>query len=169
MPASPVTAYLSLGSNLGERREQLRRACAALENSGVRLRQISSLYETAPVDFVEQDWFLNCVLEIETTLEPLELLREMQRIEQKLRRRRERPKGPRTIDIDLLLYGDSVLNLPELVVPHPQMTRRRFVLEPLLEIAPALVVPKTAKTVQELWQQLADSSAVQRLEERWYR
>ena len=169
MPDSPVTAYLSLGSNLGERREQLHRACAALENGGVRLRQISSLYETAPVDVVEQGWFLNCVLEIETTLEPLALLREMQRIEHGLDRRREQPKGPRTIDIDLLLYGDSVLNLPELVIPHPQMTRRRFVLEPLREIAPALEIPNTAKTVEELWQQLEDSSAVQRLEEHWYR
>lgn len=168
MSASPFTAYLSLGSNLGDRREQLRRTCQALEQSGIRLERISSLYKTAPVDFLEQDWFLNAVLEIKTTLAPLALLRETQRMEQQLGRRREQPKGPRSIDIDILLYEELILNLPELALPHPRLCHRRFVLEPLREIAPSLRLPHKPETVQEFWQRLQDSSSVERLEERWY-
>ncbi|MBI4464246.1 MAG: 2-amino-4-hydroxy-6-hydroxymethyldihydropteridine diphosphokinase [Acidobacteria bacterium] len=168
MSASPFTAYLSLGSNLGDRREQLRKACQALEKGGIHLQRISSLYETSPVDFAEQDWFLNCVLEIKTALSPLALLRQIQGIEQALGRRRQQPKGPRSIDIDILLYEDLILNLPELVIPHPRMCSRRFVLEPLLEITPLLRFPDPSKSLREFWQRLTDSSPVQQLPGRWY-
>ena len=155
-----MTAYLSLGSNVGKREDYLRRACQALQESGVRLRRLSSLYETEPVEFRDQGWFLNCVAEVETTLPPLLLLRRLQIIEEQLGRQREIPKGPRTIDLDLLLYGDLILQTAELEVPHPAMLRRRFVLEPLREIAPALRVPGNGRTVEELLGELQDSSLV---------
>ena len=157
MGSVPATAYLSLGSNLGDRPQYLRRACQALEARGIRLRRVSSVYETAPVEVVDQGWFLNCVLEVETTLPPLAFLRELQQIERELGRQRERPKGPRTIDIDILLYGDLILDTPELVLPHPRMLERRFVLEPLRELAPDLPLPNSSRRVGELWQDLKGS------------
>lgn len=164
--AAPTVAYLSLGSNRGERRENLRRACAALEGKGIHLRRASSLYETEPVDFPDQDWFLNCVVEIETTLSPFQLLDELQKIEQDLGRRRTRPKGPRTIDLDILLYGDGVVSEERLVLPHPRMHTRRFVLEPLREIAPALPLPGLGRTVESLCADLRDPAVVRRLPDR---
>src|SRR5690242_4364888 len=107
MTSAPAIAYLSIGSNIGDRLENLRQACRKLENSGLKVRALSSVYETEPVDVLEQDWFLNCAVAIETTLSPLELLDKVHDIERELGRRREIPKGPRTIDIDILIYGDS--------------------------------------------------------------
>ena len=165
MATLPVTAYLSLGSNLGDREDYLRRACQALQERGNRLRRISSVYETEPLDFPEQNWFLNCVVEVETTLPPLLLLRQLQAIEKQLGRERRVAKGPRTIDMDILLYGDLILHTKELVVPHPRMLERRFVLEPLREIAPRFQLPASSKTVEDLFRELQDPSQVRRVSE----
>lgn len=129
-----MIAYLSLGSNVGDRRANLMRALSEL-----KVKRVSSIYETEPVGPVEQDWFLNCAVEIETDLEPLQLLCQLQGIERSLGRTRTVPGGPRTLDIDILFYEDLVMETPELTLPHPRMAGRRFVLEPMQEIAPELV------------------------------
>jgi len=160
MASHPQVAYLSLGSNLGDRLEHLRQGCQALAKLGSHIRATSSVYETEPVDFAEQGWFLNCAVEVETTLPPLELLRAVQQIERSQGRQREIPKGPRTLDIDILLYGDRTMQEEQLMLPHPRMHERRFVLEPLREIAPALRIPRIEKTVEELVAELADMAQV---------
>ena len=165
MADAPTTVYLSLGSNVGDRLENLRRACASLEDHRIRIRRASSVYETEPVDFREQGWFLNCVVVVETALPPGPLLKELQEIEQELGRERVRPKGPRTIDLDILLYGDSVIGDESLVVPHPRLHERRFVLEPLRELAPSLQLPLLCRTVEEVFGELGDSFEVRRLSE----
>lgn len=162
MPSPLVTAYLSIGSNIGDRLANLCQACAHLELAGIHLQSWSSVYETEPVDVLEQDWFLNCAAAVETVLLPLELLDKVHTIERDLGRIRERPKGPRTVDIDILLYGDCTLSGQTLVLPHPRMLERRFVLEPLLEIAPALRIPPGNKTVSELFNDLKDPAQVRR-------
>ena len=168
MADAPTTVYLSLGSNVGDRLKNLRRACTALEARGIRVRRASSVYETEPVDVREQGWFLNCVVEVETALPPAVLLTELQEIEREQGRERVRPKGPqakspRTIDLDILLYGDSVIGDESLVVPHPRLHERRFVLEPLRELAPALQLPVFGRTVEEVFGELRDSSEVRRI------
>src|SRR5438270_11995242 len=124
------TAFLSLGSNIEDRRENLRRAIELLASPDLRIKRTSSIYETEPQDLRHQPWFLNLVIEIETTLFPMQLLGRIQRIERDLGRQRTVPKGPRTIDIDIILFGDFIIDTPQLQVPHPRMTARRFVLEP---------------------------------------
>ncbi len=144
------TVYLSLGSNLGDRERNLREAIRMLGEAGVRALRVSSLYETEPVDVRDQPWFLNLVVEAETELFPKQLLARIRKIEFELGRKRVRPKGPRTADIDILLYGDSVIETGELTVPHPRLAERRFVLEPLAELAPELRHPVTRRTMREL-------------------
>jgi 2-amino-4-hydroxy-6-hydroxymethyldihydropteridine diphosphokinase len=158
----PQIAYLSLGSNVGDRSEQLRDAQARLSAAG-RLVAVSSLYETEPVEFSEQPWFLNCVLELETEKTPQELMATILGIEQEMGRRRVRKKGPRTIDIDILLLGDAVIDSPELAVPHPAMHLRRFVLEPLAEIAPEVQHPVLRKTIRELLDALPAGQTVRKI------
>ncbi len=137
-----VQAYLSLGSNLGDRRAMLEAALARLEASGrVRVETRSSLYETEPVTNLDQPWFLNLVAEITTDLGPEALLDLTQSIERDLGRVRAIRWGPRSVDIDILLYGTEVVATPRLKIPHPEMTHRRFVLVPLLEIAPQITLP----------------------------
>lgn len=146
----PKTAYLSLGSNLGDREANLRSAIGLLASPRLAVKRISSVYETEPLDLKEQPRFLNLVVEIETDLFPRMLLTRIQRIERKLGRERRVPKGPRTIDIDILLYGRSEIQSPRLTVPHPRMHQRRFVLEPLAELAPDLRHPVFKRSIAEL-------------------
>src|SRR5271154_891337 len=120
--------YLSLGSNIGERADSIARTIAELPGHGVRVVRRSSLYETEPVEFLAQGWFLNCVVEVETDLAPVELMQALLEIERSMGRERVLPKGPRIIDMDILLYGSHVVRGPELEIPHPRMAERRFVL-----------------------------------------
>ena len=144
------TVYLSLGSNIGDRERNLRAALEHLDTAGIRIARVSPVYETEPVDLTGQRWFLNLVAEVETDLFPLQLLARTQKIERALGRVRTVPKGPRTIDIDILLYGNVVVNSQGLEIPHPRMAERRFVLIPLANLAPDLRHPVTRKTVREM-------------------
>jgi 2-amino-4-hydroxy-6-hydroxymethyldihydropteridine diphosphokinase len=144
------SVLLALGSNLGDREANLREAVHRLESDEVHVLRRSSLYETAPRDLLDQPWFLNAVVEAETSLFPMQLLKRAREIEQQMGRRRVTPKGPRNIDIDILFYGRSVISTAELEVPHPRIAQRRFVLEPLAEIAPDFRHPLTGKTAGEM-------------------
>ncbi len=156
------TAYLSLGSNLGDRAATLRAAVAQLEVAG-RVVAVSALYETQPMEVQDQPWFLNCVAAIETGKSPRELLQLALQIEAAMGRIRLRDKGARKIDIDVVLVGNSVVDEPGLKIPHPSMHLRRFVLEPLVEIAPEARHPVLGKTARELLAALGEGQAVRRL------
>jgi 2-amino-4-hydroxy-6-hydroxymethyldihydropteridine diphosphokinase len=155
--------YLSLGSNLGDREANLHAAIAALPRVGVRIRQVSSFFETEPVDYLDQPWFLNCAVEAETNLESHALLRVLHAIETQLGSKKDFAKGPREIDLDILLYGAETIATPELQVPHPRMLQRRFVLTPLAEIAPHLKHPSWPAPASTLLSHLTDPSHVRRL------
>jgi 2-amino-4-hydroxy-6-hydroxymethyldihydropteridine diphosphokinase len=144
------TAFLALGSNIGDREANLRDAVNRLASDQIRVLRRSSLYETAPQELLDQPWFLNAVVEIETSMFPMQLLAFVREIEHRMGRRRETPKGPRNIDIDILFYGRTVIATPELEVPHLRIAQRRFVLEPLAEIAPEFRHPLTGKTAGEM-------------------
>jgi 2-amino-4-hydroxy-6-hydroxymethyldihydropteridine diphosphokinase len=153
--------YLSFGSNVGDRAGHIGQAIKRLEADG-NVVAVSSLYETEPVDFTDQPWFLNCAVALETVETPTQLMATLLRIEQEMGRQRMREKGPRVIDIDILLFGDIVVDLPELTVPHPAMQRRRFVLEPLAEIAPDARHPVLKKTIRDLLDDLPAGQAVKK-------
>ncbi len=142
--------YLSLGTNLGERSDNLRTAIDALQAGGVRVLRTSPVYETEPVDYRDQGWFLNLVVECETALSPSKLLALIARIERELGRVRDLPKGPRTIDIDILIYGHAVIDTVHLQIPHPRIAERRFVLAPLADLAPDLRHPVTGRSVRQM-------------------
>jgi 7,8-dihydro-6-hydroxymethylpterin-pyrophosphokinase len=179
------TIYLSLGSNLGDRAQNMARAIEALGAHGVRVTRQSSLYETEPVD-VRGGWFLNCVVEAETDLMPRQLMDALLKIERSLgRRRNPRPdyegpqeglpgrrlvepgrKEPRTIDLDILFFGASAVSMPGLEIPHPRMAERRFVLVPFAEIAPGARHPILKETIAELLTATPDRSQVRRFSSR---
>ena len=156
----PEMVYLSLGSNLGDRAGNLTAAIAALAGPGFLVMQISQFYETEPVDILDQPWFLNCVLEGKTTLTAAELLAKLRAVESQIGTEKLIPRGPRRIDLDILLFGENVVDTPGLQIPHPRMNERRFVLVPLAELAPSLVHPVARKTVTRLLQETADRSLV---------
>lgn len=152
-----MSAYLSLGSNIEPRLEYLDRAVTALESLG-RITALSPIYETEPLGPGEQAWHLNQVVQLETGLEPIELLTSCKQIELALGRKARERLGPREIDIDILLYNGTVLNTPALVVPHPELAKRRFVLQPLNDIAPDLAEPLLANCTDTLQVKLYESS-----------
>ena len=156
--------YLSLGSNLGDRAAHLQRALDELATAGIEVARVSPFFRTEPLDYRPQPWFLNGVAEIRTELLPLRLLSTLQRIERKMGRRRTLPKGPRTIDLDILFYDNAVVRAPALTIPHPRIGERKFVLVPLGELAPDLRHPVTRKTVREMLSETADRSQIVRCE-----
>jgi 2-amino-4-hydroxy-6-hydroxymethyldihydropteridine diphosphokinase len=152
-------AYLGLGSNLGDRKANLQDAITRLAGDSVRVLRESSIWETEPRDMLDQPWFLNQVIEVESDLLPRQLFQRIQRVEREMGRQRRIPKGPRMIDIDILLYGNAVVKTDDLEIPHPRLADRRFVLEPLAELAPDLRHPVARKTVRELLAEVAGQSA----------
>jgi 2-amino-4-hydroxy-6-hydroxymethyldihydropteridine diphosphokinase len=158
----PKIAYLSLGSNVGNREAQLRAAQVRL-SAITRVVALSSFYETEPVEYVQQPWFLNCAVAIETNETPEQLISALLRIEQEMGRQRAQKNGPRSIDIDILLLADRIMESKDLTIPHPAMHLRRFVLEPLAEIAPEALHPVFKKTIRELLDELPTGQAVRRI------
>jgi 2-amino-4-hydroxy-6-hydroxymethyldihydropteridine diphosphokinase len=155
--------YLSLGSNIGDREGHLREAILRLKQCG-RVTAVSSFYETEPVEFTEQAWFLNCVVALETSLDAAALMKDLLRIEKEMGRQRVQKKGPRVIDLDILLFGDLVVETADLTIPHPAMASRRFVLEPLAEIAAEARHLVLGKTVRELLEALPAGQVVRRID-----
>lgn len=153
--------YLSLGSNVGDREKNLNLAIERLGTLG-EVFAVSSFYETEPVEFTAQPWFLNCAVKLDTEKMPKQLLAGILDLEQKMGRRRVRKKGPRIIDIDILLFGNSIVETQGLTIPHPAMHERRFVLEPLAEIASEARHPALKKTVRELRDALPPGQAVKK-------
>jgi len=144
------TVYLSLGSNVGNRQANLKAAVAALEPARIHVLRASPIYETEPVENTNQPRFLNLVIEAETKLFPEQLLQRTLKIEQNLGRVRRIPKGPRTIDIDILFYGKTIVQSATLEIPHPRLAERRFVLAPLADLAPDFRHPLTGRSVREM-------------------
>jgi|Deesub1362A_J573_1020465.scaffolds.fasta_scaffold00733_13 2-amino-4-hydroxy-6-hydroxymethyldihydropteridine diphosphokinase len=142
-------AILAFGSNLGERTFFLKKACEYLKNEGIKIRKMSSVYESLPEGFTEEPLFLNMVVEVETELSPFELLKRTQKIERILGRSKKGRKGPRTIDIDIIFYNDIRIDSKELKIPHPRAFERDFVLKPLLEINPNLKIPSSQSPREE--------------------
>lgn len=162
MSFEPVTVYLSLGSNMGNRQGNLEKALDLLSQK-LKLGPVSSLYDTEPVGNINQPRFLNLVCQVDTNLDPERLLALAKGIESKMGRT-GKSGAPRPIDIDILFYGDRVINTPELVIPHPRLTERAFVLIPLAEIAPDLVYPVSGQTVRELLQGVSGAQGVRKWE-----
>lgn len=158
-------AYIGLGSNIGDKVGNLKRTIVELGKvPGNKVLTVSSFYKTEPVGEVEQDWFINAAVKIETGLAPRELLKTLLDIERDLGRVREIKWGPRIIDLDILLYDDLVIEEEGLAIPHPYLHKRGFVLTPLAEIAPAYVHPGLNKSVSELLSMLKDNKKIERME-----
>jgi 2-amino-4-hydroxy-6-hydroxymethyldihydropteridine diphosphokinase len=154
--------YLSLGSNLGDRTANLRQAIEKLSELGAVVA-VSSFYETEPVEAGPQPWFLNCAVRLDTEKMPRQLIAAILNLEQTMGRQRRKERAPRTIDIDILLFGSSIVELPALTIPHPRLHERRFVLEPLAEIAPDARHPVFKRPIRELRDALAPGQQVRRL------
>ncbi len=159
--------FLGLGANLGERFLNIQSALSKIHSlQGTEILRRSSLYETAPVGFLQQDEFLNMVVEIATVLSPNALLGNIHAIETELGRIRYERWGPRVIDIDILYWGNAIMQTPDLTIPHPEAAKRRFVLEPLCEIAPEFKAPPYHEMIRQLRDELDDMSAVKLVESR---
>lgn len=156
-------AYLLIGGNMGRREENLARARSLIAEHCGKVARISPLYETAAWGKTDQPPFLNQSLEIETSLPAKELLQELLRIEKDIGRTRKERYGPRIIDIDILLFGDTILNDPELKLPHPELQNRRFALQPLSDIAPAAVHPLFHKSIAQLLDECEDPLPVKKI------
>ena len=158
-------AYIGLGSNLGRKKANIRRAIKLLsKNKDIKILKISSLYETEPVGYVKQDWFVNSCLKAETNLSPRQLLSVLKNVEKKLKRKRRFIKwGPRTIDLDILFYNNLKLKTKDLVIPHPEMHKRAFVLIPLMELEPNFIHPTKRKSILELLANLKRTKKVKKL------
>ncbi|HEV8337511.1 MAG TPA: 2-amino-4-hydroxy-6-hydroxymethyldihydropteridine diphosphokinase [Candidatus Polarisedimenticolia bacterium] len=155
--------FLGLGSNLGDRLDHLRQAIESLQDKGVRIVRLSAVYDTDPVGYRAQGNFLNLVAEVDWQASPRELLERCQAVERERGRARAVRDGPRTLDLDLLLFGDRILKETDLTLPHPRMHERRFVLQPLAELAPLLRHPVLGMTVGTLLERCADSAGVRQL------
>jgi 2-amino-4-hydroxy-6-hydroxymethyldihydropteridine diphosphokinase len=157
--------FLSLGSNVGQKIDNLAKAVHFMEQEGVKILAASALYETQPVDISSQPWFLNQVLEIESEKDPESLLNVVKAIEQRMGRTPSRSKEPRIIDIDILLAEEMIFKTKTLEIPHPRLAERNFVLIPLKEIAPDAVHPVLNLTVEDLWRKSSDRSIVRKWED----
>lgn len=157
-----ATLWLSLGSNLEPRRGYLGQAVASLQRAPFSLLALSNVYESEPQDVTDQPWFLNMAAKVACELEPLPALRALQAIEAAAGKQIERRRGPRTLDIDVLLYDERVIESPELQVPHPALRQRHFVLQPLAEIDPSLVLPPDGQSVREALAKLPRARQVTR-------
>jgi 2-amino-4-hydroxy-6-hydroxymethyldihydropteridine diphosphokinase len=155
--------FLSLGSNLGDKRKNMAQALALLTQKEVKILRASSLYRTQPVGYTEQLWFYNQVIEVSSSLNPYDLLRLIKGIEKRMGRKPTRPSGPRPIDIDILLAEDCIIRTKRLTIPHPRMQKRNFVLVPFKEMSPGTTHPVLKKTISELWKKSTDSSVVRKL------
>lgn len=160
------TAYLSLGANLGDRVGSIRKALDRLKEAGVEVRRVSSFYKTEPVELRAQPWFVNCVAEVATDLMPMQLLKVVKSVERSFGRRSGIPKGPRPMDIDILLYENAIVRSSQLTIPHERLAERKFVLVPLRELAADLRHPVTQRTVLEMLQETSDTSQVMKLKQR---
>jgi len=154
-----ATAWIGMGANVGDRLGNFRTALAELESlDATRVARVSSVYDTAPWGVTEQERFLNAVIELETEMAPRDLLAALLRIEERCGRVRYERWGPRTLDLDILLYDDVVIDEEELIVPHPRLAQRAFALVPLAELEPTLGVPGLGATVAALLEQLGDEA-----------
>ena len=158
-----VDTFLALGSNLGDRKGYLKNAVEALEQRGIQVVRRASIYETEPKGLEIQPWFLNTAALCRTDFDPGRLLEVCLAIERDNERIRDQSNGPRTLDIDIIFYGDRVIDEPELTIPHPRFSERRFVLVPLAEVAPDFVDPVSGKTIATLLEECPDQAAVRRV------
>jgi len=154
--------FLSLGSNAGDRKKNMEDACLLIEKAHIKVLRSSSIYETQPVDYLSQPWFLNQMLEVSTTLLPDDLLDVVKKIETKLGRTKSIPKGPRKIDIDIILAGEFIQLTSRLEIPHPEMHKRNFVLIPLREMAPDVMHPILKKNIESLVKENDDPSEIKK-------
>ena len=156
------TTYLALGSNIGDREKNLREAIRLLRASSIQITKTSSIYETEPADYLDQPWFLNAVVEAQTTLPAAALLAALRNIESQMGSKKAFAKGPRLIDLDILLYDDATIDTPDLQIPHPRMLQRNFVLVPLAEIASTLRHPSWPASASALLDASPDTGLVRK-------
>ena len=161
-----IISFIGLGSNMGKPIDRCREGIEYLKAlKGSQVLRVSSFYRTQPVGFLNQEWFINAVIEIRTTLAAQELIRELQSIEGQMGRQKPFKWGPRIIDLDILLYGQEVIQTESLIVPHPELHKRRFVMEPLYEIAPYAIHPAFGVSVAGLMDRLSDKNKVEKISE----